>query len=84
VNVKTNNQQSGFGQAVVDEVAAQELTREIGGRWFVDHGIGQCPVCLRSHGLTIEAGRRVVLIHCSSRCDRRTIVNVLRARGVLR
>ena len=62
---------------------AKKLTQNIGGTWFGDRGIARCPVCETPDALTIKDGHSKPQVFCSSGCDRRVIIAILRTRGVL-
>jgi hypothetical protein len=64
-------------------VGAQALTRDTGGTWFGDRGIARCPVCETPDALTIKDGHAKPQVFCSSGCDRRVIIAILRTRGWL-
>jgi hypothetical protein len=62
---------------------AKKLTHNIGGSWFGDRGAARCPVCETSDALTITDGHSKPQVCCSSGCDRRVIIAILRTRRAL-
>ncbi len=62
---------------------ARELTNSLGGRWQGSYGTAKCPAHDdRSPSLQLSDGESAVLLTCHGGCERQSVIDALKSRGL--
>jgi putative DNA primase/helicase len=66
-----------------ENALAKLIVRELGGRWFGDHGMARCPAHHdKNPSLSIKQKNGILLVYCHAGCSQRDVIRALASRGL--
>jgi len=64
-------------------MSAEQLTRDLGGKWFGGYGSCKCPAHTdKNPSLMIRDGEKSILLRCFAGCESTAVIDALKARGL--